>query len=69
MFYHDELKLVLSIYVDDFKLAGPADALAKGWALLRTKIELEDHGPVSLYLGCQQQRIYVIGPTVFLLAS
>ena len=62
VFYHDELKLVLSIYVDDFKLAGPADALEKGWALLRTKIELEDPGPVGLYLGCQQQRVARVGP-------
>ena len=62
MFFHEELKLALSIYVDDFKLAGPTDALAKGWALLLEKIELEDPGPVGLYLGCQQQRLEVMTP-------
>ena len=29
---HERLGLVLSIYVDDFKMAGRAENLAKGWA-------------------------------------
>ena len=44
VFYHKELKLLLTIYVDDFKLAGPEENLEKGWALLRQKIEI---GPTS----------------------
>jgi hypothetical protein len=31
VFFHPALKLLLSIYVDDFKLAGPTENLAKGW--------------------------------------
>ena len=31
MYFHDELKLLLVIYVDDLKLAGPSENLAKGW--------------------------------------
>eukprot|EP00959_Pyramimonas_sp_CCMP1952_P414406 8682930-Pyramimonas_sp.AAC.1 len=30
-----EMKLFLIIYVDDFKLSGPADKLAEGWQLLQ----------------------------------
>jgi hypothetical protein len=44
VFYRKELKLFLTIYVDDFKLAGPEENLEKGWALLRQKIEI---GPTS----------------------
>ena len=29
MYFHDELKLLLVIYVDDLKLAGPNENLAK----------------------------------------
>eukprot|EP00959_Pyramimonas_sp_CCMP1952_P307282 6431763-Pyramimonas_sp.AAC.1 len=33
--FHKELKLFLIIYVDGFKLSGPADKLAEGWKLLQ----------------------------------
>ena len=35
VYYHSELQLMLSIYVDDFKLSEPKENLAKGWALLK----------------------------------
>jgi hypothetical protein len=44
IFYHDELRLLLTIYVDDFKLAGPEENIAKGWELLRQEIDI---GPSS----------------------
>ena len=59
LYFHEELKLMLSIYVDDFKMAGPTENIDKGWALLRSKIDMEDPTPVGLYLGCQQQRFDV----------
>ena len=31
MFWHDGLKLLLMVYVDDFKMSGPKANLAKGW--------------------------------------
>ena len=40
------------VYVDDFKLAGPSENLAAGWTLLRQRINMEDPGPVSHFLGC-----------------
>eukprot|EP00969_Alexandrium_andersonii_P185973 8216779-Alexandrium_andersonii.AAC.1 len=38
---HDKLKLFLVIYVDDFKLAGPAGPLADDWKLLRKGLPIE----------------------------
>ena len=31
MFWHSELRLLLAVYVDDFKMAGPTDNIDKGW--------------------------------------
>ena len=56
VYYHKELKLLLIIYVDDFKLAGPEENLEKGWALLRTTLTIGPEGPLGMYLGCNQQR-------------
>eukprot|EP00969_Alexandrium_andersonii_P277126 12249470-Alexandrium_andersonii.AAC.1 len=36
-----KLKSFLVIYVDDFKLAGPAGSLADGWKLLRKGLSIE----------------------------
>ncbi len=60
-FFHKLLKLFLVVYVDDFKLAGPAANLAKGWDLVRSKgkdtagIEMDDPTPVGRYLGCEHR--------------
>ena len=34
VFYHPDLKLLLAVYVDDFKMAGPKQNMAKGWELI-----------------------------------
>ena len=52
MYFHDELKLLLVIYVDDLKLAGPSENLAKGWEMLRTVLRIEPKTDLGLYLGC-----------------
>ena len=54
-FFHRELRLFLIFYVDDFKLAGPAANLSAGWTLLRQRINIEDPGPVSHFLGCNHR--------------
>ena len=54
-FFHPQLKLFLVIYVDDFKMSGPKDALSKGWGLIRKGLHLEGPAPVHLYLGCVRQ--------------
>jgi hypothetical protein len=52
VFYHAELRLLLTVYVDDFKLAGPEENLEKGWALLRQQIDIGPSSRVGMYLGC-----------------
>ena len=56
VFFHKDLKLMLVIYVDDFKLAGPRESQAKGWELLKTRIKLEEPRPIGRYLGCLHER-------------
>ena len=51
-YWHPVLKLFLVIYVDDFKLSGPAENLAAGWKLLRKDINLGEIGPLGQFLGC-----------------
>ena len=51
-YYHPEHKLLLVIYVDDFKLAGPKDKLKLGWDLVKSVIDLDEPHDPDLYLGC-----------------
>ena len=44
IFWHNELSLLLAVYVDDFKLAGPEPNHEKGWELIGKRIDM--------YLGC-----------------
>ena len=56
LYVNKSKKLFLSIYVDDFKMAGDAQNIAPMWKRLGEKLELEP--PVSMdgnvYLGCVQ---------------
>ncbi len=44
-------KILLTVYVDDFKLSGPADGVDRGWKLIRSVLNVEDPQPAGLYLG------------------
>jgi hypothetical protein len=44
-YFNGELRLYLVVYVDDFKLAGPAKNLAEGWTRLRKGLDLDDPAP------------------------
>ena len=52
MYFHKKLQLLLVIYVDDLKLAGPEENLTKGWEMLRSKLIIEPETDLGLYLGC-----------------
>ncbi len=55
MFVHEELQLVLSIYVDDFKMAGIKENLAAGWkTLVDNGLVLDPPTPLADYLGVGQ---------------
>jgi len=53
-FWHPELKLLLVVYVDDFKLSGPAKVMAKGWS--RGSIRTEEPTELVFYLGCHHEQ-------------
>ena len=53
VFYHPTLKLLLAVYVDDFKMAGPKENLAKGWELIGSRIDMDTPTPIGRYLGCE----------------
>ncbi len=40
------------VYVDDFKLSGPTENLAKGWALLHKTLVIDKETGHGQYLGC-----------------
>ena len=61
LYVHDEAKLFLSVYVDDFKMAGIKRNLAPMWARLRDELDLDPSVPLdnSTYLGCRQNNVQV----------
>ena len=54
LYWHPTLHLLLSVYVDDFKMAGKSSTLAQGWQLIQKHIRLDPPIPFSDYLGCGQ---------------
>ena len=52
MYYYAKLNLLLVVYVDDLKLAGPSENLSKGWAMLRSLMNIEPETELGMYLGC-----------------
>ena len=55
IFYHDEYKCMLVVYVDDFKLAGPKDKLASAWKSLRSAVNIGEPEPFDRYFGCMHR--------------
>jgi hypothetical protein len=53
LFVHKKLSLILSVYVDDFKLVGKSENLKKGWQCLKDAgLLLDNPTPLGDYLGC-----------------
>ena len=51
LYFHPEMKLLLVIYVDDLKMAGPKAQLPKGWAMLRHEyVSKRKHHWVSIWV-------------------
>ena len=59
LFVHRKKKLFLSVYVDDFKMAGAKDAIKPMWTELRKTLDLDDSTPLdgNVYLGCGQSEM------------
>ena len=64
------LDLFMTVYVDDFKLAGPKGNLAEGWRLIRGDatpesgkgLIMEDPTPLGQYLGCNHVQSVITLP-------
>ena len=41
MFWHPKLKLLLGVYVDDFKMSGPSSNIDEGWKLISSQIDMD----------------------------
>ena len=52
-YWHPELKLLLMVYVDDLKMAGPSANFARGWSLIRQNIKTDEPHAVTTCLGCE----------------
>ena len=52
-FWHPRYKVYLTVYVDDFKMAGPKPAMASAWADIRKGVKTGDPEPAGFYLGCR----------------
>ena len=52
VFYHPKLRLLLVVYVDDFKMSGPKESMQKGWELIGSKIDMNTPTEANRYLGC-----------------
>ena len=52
IFCHPDPELLLVIYVDDFKMAGPQGNLKKGWANISSVIDMDPPEAFGRYFGC-----------------
>ena len=60
LLFHRELRLILSVCVDDFKLVGKTEILKAGWGLIMgSGLVLDPPAPLGDYLGCGQFPIHV----------
>ena len=53
---HKELRILLVVYVDDFKMSGPKVNLKSGWDLINRYISIEPPTPLGVFLGCGHKR-------------
>ena len=57
-YFHQDMKILLVIYVDDFLMSGPKESLPKAWEALRkgaddgTGIKMADPAVCDRFLGC-----------------
>ena len=61
-FWHPGLRLFLVVYVDDFKLSGPAANLAKGWELIQSGIATDTPHKPDIFLGCKHEESVEASP-------
>ena len=55
VFYHPVKKLLLVVYVDDFKLAGPKDNIKEGWKTISSVIDMDPPEDIGRYFCCMHR--------------
>ena len=67
LFYHSTYKVILSVYVDDFKMAGREAGMRKAWNAIRgpDKLVLDEPTAFGPYLGCEQSRSTIDGKEAY----
>ena len=58
-YFFAESKLLLTVYVDDFTLSGPAEAHSAFWDALRKKVDLEPEAALGRVLGRQHDEVEI----------
>ena len=53
VFWHPKQKVVLSVYVDDFLMAGRQTSVSDMWIQIKSGLGMDPPGPLSLYLGAE----------------
>ena len=56
VYWNEATKILLVIYVDDFKMAGPKGSLKSCWASLRIGLDIEPESKLGMYLGCSCEK-------------
>ena len=49
------MRLLLTVYVDDFKMAGPTNNFEKGWRLVGQRLRMDPPTNMGQYLGCMHR--------------
>ena len=55
-YVHKEVDSLLSVCLDDVKLASPTSNMEKGWKFIASSLTLDPPQPLSLHLGCIHER-------------
>ena len=55
IFHHQEYNCLLVVYVDDFKMAGPSENMAKAWASIKKAVDIGEPEPYDRYFGCMHR--------------
>ena len=60
-YFFPKTKLLLTVYVDDFTLSGPAEHHAKFWETLRKQVDLEPETDLERILGRHHDKVLIDG--------
>ena len=55
-YWHAGMKMLLVVYVDDFRMSGPEQNFPKAWETIRKHIKTSDPQKSGKFLGCDHKR-------------